>query len=64
MDKDSGLFIGAVIKTMNYILYKGVKIECVRGSNWVYIDNRPFESLRAAKIFITKRIKRNEIFNK
>lgn len=39
------------------IVYKGTTIQCVRGSNYVYIDNRPFISLRSAKIYITKGLK-------
>lgn len=38
------------------IIYKGVTIDCVRGSNYVYINGRPFEGLHSAKIWITKAI--------
>lgn len=37
------------------IEYKGIEIRGYRGSNWVYIGTRPFESMRSAKIWITKR---------
>ena len=31
-----------------------------KGSNWVYISDRPFESLHKAKIWITRKIKYEE----
>lgn len=37
------------------INYKGVNIECWRGSNFVYINNRPFMSLLSAKRWVSKR---------
>lgn len=46
-----------------FIEYKGYKIECWQGSNWVYIEKRPFISLKSAKNWITNKIKIDE-FNK
>lgn len=37
------------------VTYKNVEIVGYKGSNWVYINNRPFSSMRSAKIWITKR---------
>ena len=36
------------------IEYKGTTIHGYKGSNWVYIDDRPFESLLSAKRWINK----------
>ena len=38
------------------VMYKGVKIETYQGSNWVYVNNRPFTSMRSCKMWITKMI--------
>lgn len=35
-------------------IYKGVEIDCYRGSNFVYIKNRPFNGLLSAKRWINK----------
>lgn len=42
----------------HYVYYKGVKIECVYGSNYVYIGKVPYINLRSAKINITLKQKR------
>ena len=42
------------------IEYKGTVIRGYKGSNWVYINTRPFESLRKAKIWVTRKIKYEE----
>ena len=42
------------------IEYKGTTIHGYKGSNWVYINDRPFESLHKAKIWITRKIKYQE----
>ena len=36
------------------IEYKGITIHGYKGSNWVYIDDRPFKSLLGAKRWINK----------
>ena len=36
------------------ITYKGVEITGYRGSNWAYIGSKIFNSVRSAKIWITK----------
>ena len=46
------------------IEYKGTIIYGYKGSNWVYIENRPFESLHKAKIWITCKIKYQELLLK
>ena len=43
------------------IEYKGTTIHGYKGSNWVYINDRPFESLHKAKIWITRKIKYEEL---
>lgn len=40
------------------ITYKGVEIECWKGSSCVYINKRPFLTLLSAKMWITKNIKK------
>ena len=40
---------------LKYVYYKGVTIVCYMGSNWVYIDKRPFKSINSAKRYITKK---------
>ena len=42
------------------IEYKGTTIHGYKGSNWVYISDRPFESLHKAKIWVTCKIKYQE----
>jgi len=37
-----------------YVVYKGVTIEAYIGSNYVYVNNRPFTSLLSCKRWITK----------
>lgn len=37
------------------INYKGINIKCFKGSNYVYVNNRPFNGVISAKRFITKR---------
>ena len=43
------------------IEYKGTMIHGYKGSNWVYISDRPFESLHKAKTWITRKIKYEEL---
>ena len=46
------------------IEYKGTTIHGYKGSSWVYINDRPFESLHKAKIWITCKIKYQELLLK
>lgn len=38
------------------ILYKGVEIKYVRGSNWAYVGKEIFQSVLGAKQAITRRL--------
>lgn len=40
------------------IIYKGIEIRYVLGSNWAYIGREVFQSVLGAKQAITRRIKR------
>lgn len=41
------------------ILYKGVEIRHVRGSNWAYVGGEVFQSVLGAKQAITRRLAKN-----
>ena len=41
------------------IEYKGFLIDYYLGSNWVYINGRPFNGMRSAKIWVNKKLKAN-----
>lgn len=45
------------------IIYKGIVIEVVQGSNWVYIGNRSFTSLISAKRYITRCEAHGQLYN-